>query len=182
MGYLSSYFDSVSPVEYKTLEPKNKTWRCLTKRGENVSLNEIDKNGKPKIRVIEKEYYDIHNQDWSYPEKRWPHKRILRVYKPSENYQPIKGYKDGKPGNGFVDIVTLSNKPHKKPDSRVVTVETIRPDYSISHFKLHLKKRGSKILENNNSADDLIYLIKNDFPATIKKYAGECLKLLKRMK
>ena len=182
MGYLSSFFDNVSPIEYKTLKPKNKLWRSITKQGENVTLNEIDRYGRPKIRVIEKEYYDMYNQDWSYPERKWPNRRILRVYKPSENYQPIKGYRKGKPGNGYVDIVTLSKKPNKKPDSRVVTVEAVRQDSTISRFKLYLKKRGSQILENNNSKEELKQLIKGDFPATIKKYAGECLKLLKRMK
>lgn len=182
MGYLSSYFDNVSPIKYKTLEPKSKPWLCIKKQGENLSLNKIDGNGKPRISIIEKEYYDVHNQDWSYPEGRWPQKRILRVYNPTEEYQPINDYKGGKPGNGFVDIVTLSKKPKQRPDSRLVTVEAVRPDSTVSHFKLHLKKRGSKILENNNSKEDLIQLLKGNFSATIKKYAGECLKILKKTK
>ena len=32
------------------------------------------------------------------------------------------------------------------------------------------------------SKEDLKQLIKGDFPATIKKYAGECLKLMERLK
>ncbi len=182
MGYLSSYFDNVSPVKYKILKPKNKIWRCITKQGKNVTLNEIDKKGHPKIKTIEKEYYDMHNQDWSYPEKRWPQKRILRVYNPTEKYCPINGYQDKNPGNGYVDIITLSKKPNKKSDSRVISVEAVKPDLSVSYFKLHLKKRGSKIIENNNSIKDLKQLIKGKFPETIKKYAKECLKLLKRSK
>lgn len=182
MGYLSSYFDSVSPVEYKMFEAKNGTLCCLTRQGANMSLNKVYKQKTPKTRVIEKEYYDIRNQDWSYPEMRWPNRRTLRVYKPTETYCPIAGYSGAKPGNGYVDIVTLSKQPNMQTDSRLVVVEAVKQDFTISRFKLHLKKRGSKILENNNSKEDLKQLIKGDFPATIKKYAGECLKLMERLK
>ncbi len=182
MGYLSTYFDDVSPVQYKTLEPKNKIWRCIKKQGNNVSLNEIDKKRRPKVSVIEKEYYAIYNQDWSYPDKKWPKNRILRVYNPSEGYRPINGFTGGKPGCSYVDIVTLSKKPSLKADSRVVEVETIKPDSTAARFKLYLKKRGSKIIENNSSKEELKSIIKGNFPATVKKYAQICLKLLKRLK
>lgn len=182
MGYLSTYFDNVSPIEYKVFESKNKELFCLKKQGRNISLNKIEKNGKPRVKVIEKEYYEMHNQDWSYPELRWPKSRILRIYNPTQLYSPTAGFRGGKPGNAYLDIVTLSTKPNNNPDSRVVTVEAVRPDKTISRFKLHLKRHGSQILENNNSKTELKQLINGYFPTTIKKYAGECLKLLKRMK